>query len=155
MQLIDVSLRNEIQLRRAAAADRAVIWQMVRSEHLNPLGLDWRRFLLAVSAGGDVAGCVQIKLHGGGTRELASLVVKNEWRGLGLARRLIETICAGQEPPLYLMCRSSLEPLYARFGFRSLGMEEMPGYYRRIYILFRFMRYFMRGSENLSIMVWE
>ena len=150
-----MSQPDDILLRPATAADRAVIWRMVRSEHLNPMGLDWRRFLLAVRASGKVVGCVQIKPHGDGTRELASLVVDKALRGSGLARQLIETIRAGQDPPLYLMCRSSLEPLYARFGFRALSAEEMPGYYRRIYSLIHFMRFFARGSENLSIMKWE
>lgn len=144
-----------IHIRKAAAADRSVINTMVREERLNPLGLDWQRFLLAVAPSGKVAGCVQVKLHGDGTRELASLLVKSEYRGSGLARQLIETVLAGQEPPLYLMCRSSLEPFYARFGFHSLSVEDMPGYYRRIFNFFACIKFLTRRSENLSIMRWE
>jgi amino-acid N-acetyltransferase len=150
-----MSLIDEIQLRPAVAADRTVIRKLVFSEHLNLMDLDWRRFLLAVTVSGEVVGCIQVKNHRDGTRELASLVVKPAWRGRGLARLMIETKRAGQVPPLYLMCRSTLEALYARFGFRPLKAGEMPGYYRRIHALFQIIRFFARESENLSIMKWE
>ena len=144
-----------IQFRRALAEDSRAIVQMVRGERLNPMGLDWRRFLLAAAADGTLIGCVQIKPHGDGTRELASLVVCPAYRGRGLARQLIERIRVGQEPPLYLMCRSELEPLYTRFGFLPLAKEAMPGYYRRILTVFSMARLFMHKPAGLSVMRWE
>jgi len=143
-----------VELRPARAADRGVIWAMVLQEQLNPLGLDWRRFLLAVDQDGAVIGCVQIKAHGQ-VRELASLVVRPAWRGRGVARLLIERIRAGQAGPLYLMCRGGLQPLYALFGFRALERREMPPYFRRIHQMFGLLRFFNRRGEMLAVMKWE
>ncbi len=155
MTLSSISTPEGIQFRLARAEDSRAIVQMVREERINPMGLDWRRFLLAVASDGAPVGCVQIKPHGDGTRELASLVVSPAYRGRGLARQLIERIRVGQAPPLYLMCRSELEPLYTRFGFLPLAKEAMPGYYRRILTVFSVARLFMHKPAGLSVMRWE
>ena len=39
---------------------------------------------------GEVIGCAQIKPHRDGSRELASLVVHPDYRGQGIARRMIQ-----------------------------------------------------------------
>ena len=132
-----------------------MIRRMVRSEHLNPFDLNWRNFLLAVTDTEEIAGCVQIRPHRDGTRELASLVVVKSARGQGLARRLIEAVRAGQSPPLYLMCESTLEPLYRKFGFRPLLPKEMPAHYRRLYQLVQLIKKLTPKSGSLSVMMWE
>jgi amino-acid N-acetyltransferase len=154
MQFV-VSLPPGVILRRAERADAAGIRRLIQREHLNPMSLDWRHFTLAVDADGNWLGFAQIKLHGDGTRELASLVVVPAWRGRGLARALIRHFQAQAGPPLYLTCRAALEPLYTRFGFRSLGDVELPPYFlklRRITNIF----FRLAGHDNgMRIMRWD
>jgi amino-acid N-acetyltransferase len=96
------------------------------------MGLDWQRFVLAVTQSGEVIGCGQIKPHSDGTRELASIAVVPAWRGNGVARTIIEHLVAQESGTLYLTCRASLGPFYDKFGFRALRLEEMPPYFRRL-----------------------
>jgi N-acetylglutamate synthase-like GNAT family acetyltransferase len=142
-------------LRPARSTDRTAIYRMVFSEHLNPMGIDWRRFLLAVDGNGRVIGCAQVKPHGDGTRELASLVVLKLYRRMGLAGRLIKTLQAESQPPLYLTCRSSLVPLYESFGFRLLDDPDLTPYFRRLKGFVRLLLPLMRSSEGLAVMIWD
>ncbi len=121
----------EIQIRRAVEADQPAITRLVRAANINPMGLDWRRFLVAVHDG-QIVGTGQIKVHGDGSRELASIAVSPEFQKQGIARRIIETLLAGEHGTLYLMCESTLEPLYERFGFRRIEPDAMPPYFRRM-----------------------
>ncbi len=57
------------------------------------MGLDWRRFLVAVTPQGEMVGCGQIKPQGD-LRMLASIAVLPAWRGRGVARRIIERLLA-------------------------------------------------------------
>ncbi len=146
---------DTVELRKANQADRAAIWRLIFSERLNPMGINWRRFVLAVDDAGAIVGCAQVKSHGDGTRELASLVVVPSWRGRGLSRRLIETLQAAAEPPLYLTCRSGLIEFYARFGFRPLADQELTAYYTRLKRLVTRYIWLTRSREGLAVMLWE
>jgi len=117
--------------------------------------LDWPHFVLAIDEGGQVIGCAQVKPHGDGTRELASLVVVPEWQGRGIARLLIEHQLATHAPPLYLTCESRLEPLYRRFGFYALSIDEMSPYFRRLVGVIRFFIRLMHSRQGLSVMRWD
>ena len=119
-------------LRPATADDAEAIRWLVHVGQINPTGLDWQRFMVAVSPAGEVIGCGQVKPHRDGSRELASLVVHPDWRGGGVARALIEHLLAVHPGNLYLMCRSVLGPFYEKFGFRIVQPAEMPKYFRRI-----------------------
>ena len=119
-------------LRSATVEDDPAIRRLVHLGRINPTGLDWCRCILAISPDGEVIGCGQIKPHGDGSREIASIVVDPDWRGQGVARAIIEHLLAEYPGDLYLMCRSALGPFYAKFGFRSLAPGEMPRYFRRI-----------------------
>jgi N-acetylglutamate synthase-like GNAT family acetyltransferase len=121
-----------IALRPATAEDDATIRWLVRTGQINPLGLDWRRFVVAVNEPGQVVGCGQIKPHGDGSHELASLAVHPDWRGQGIARAILERLIAAHPGTLHLICRAELGSLYEKFGFRSLEFEEMPKYFRRL-----------------------
>lgn len=147
--------RAAVELRKAKRADRAAIWRLILSERLNPLGIDWRRFVLAVDEAGTIVGCAQVKPHGDGTRELASLVVVPSWRGRGVSQRLIETLQAAAGPPLYLTCRSGLTEFYARFGFALLTDFEMTSYYRRLKRLVKGFIWLTRSREGLAVMIWK
>ena len=78
----------DVVFRPATADDAADIKALIRLVRINPMDLDWRRFLLASSPDGMLAACAQVKPHADGTLELASLAVGPAWRGRGLARRL-------------------------------------------------------------------
>lgn len=116
------------------------------------MGLDWQRFLIAVSSGGNLAGCGQIKQHGAEIRELASIVVTPEFRGKGVARLVIEQLLAETEMPIYLMCRSKLGIFYERFGFQPLAVKEMPAYFRRISTLANVFSAMTKDGEGLLVM---
>jgi amino-acid N-acetyltransferase len=117
--------------------------------------LDWVRFVLAESAGDQVIGCAQIKPHRDGSQELASLVVTPEWRGQGVARAIIERLLRDHPGEMYLMCRSSLGPLYKKFGFREVEQNEMPKYFRLIKRLSRVVEVLRSEGETLLVMKRE
>jgi N-acetylglutamate synthase-like GNAT family acetyltransferase len=123
-------------IRRAVQADQASITSIVRAAGINPLDLRWPRFLVA-NQGGRVIGVVQMKPHGDGSRELASLAVVPECRDQGVGSALVEAILASETGPVYLTCADRLEGYYVRFGFRSLEPAEMPPYFRRLSLLTR------------------
>ena len=80
-----------IGIRRATERDQQAIRALVHSERLNPTGLNWPNFVVAV-IGGRVIGAVQMRRHSDGSRELGSLVVSKEARGHGLASRMIDAL---------------------------------------------------------------
>lgn len=127
--------KPEISLRWAKVEDDPIIHRLIHQERLNPRGIDWPRFIVAVDPQGNVIGCGQVKLHPGGIGELASLVVRKDWRGKGVAGALINHLIAKHPGELYLTCRAKLEPFYQRFGFTSIPPEQMPANYRRMYRL--------------------
>ena len=141
-----------VDLRPATQADFPAIRLMIRSERINPMDLDWRRFIVATDQGGEVIGCGQVKTHRDGSRELASLVVLPAWRGQGVARTIIERLIADNPGKLYLTCRSGLGPLYEKFSFRAIPAEEMPPYFRRISRLARVFLALARADEKLLVM---
>ena len=119
---------------------------------INPTGLDWRRFVVAVSPQGEVIGCGQVKPHRDGSLELASIAVTPERRGQGVARAIIEHLLAENQGELYLMCRSGLGGLYEKFGFRVIQPDEMPRYFRKISRLVGLVEVLRRDGESLLVM---
>jgi N-acetylglutamate synthase-like GNAT family acetyltransferase len=156
---IEISLdagQQIFRLRPAAATDQQTIKQMVRSARLNPIGLNWQRFILAVTADDQIIGCVQLKPHRGGVLELASLVVIKGWRRKGVARLLIENLKETAEPPIWLMCMSRLKKFYEPFGFRQVRLgEPMPGYYRWMLRMTFIINRLGPPGQSLTIMVWD
>lgn len=144
-----------LSLRRATAADAATIKQMVRAARLNPFRLDWQRFWLAVNPEQQIIGCIQVKPHGDGTNELASLVTQPAWRNQGVGRLLVEHLQRETGPPLWLMCESGLTLFYEQFGFVEVReMQEMPAHFRFVR---RLSRLFIppRSGRYLAIMYWR
>lgn len=146
-------LDQGVRLRAAVEADDRTIKLMIRYEHLNPMGLDWRRFLVAETLDGTVIGCGQVKVHSDGSRELASLVVLKAWRRRGIASQLIRELIAAHPGDLFLTCRPGLGAFYAKFGFRSLEDDQIPPYFRRIRRLVNMLSVFI-PSIGLLIMKW-
>ena len=140
------------QIQAAQAEHHEDIKQLVRGSGINPTGLDWTRFLVAINRQGQLIGCGQVKPHADGSLELASLAVRPEWRRRGVATALIETLLVAHPGTLYLMCQSSLGPLYQRFGFESIGADAMPKYFRRISKLAGVLESVRAQGESLLIM---
>lgn len=141
--------------RKAEQQDAGKIRALIFRVGINPAGLDWRRFLVAVDETGQIVGCGQIKPHGDGTRELSSIAVLPGRQKEGIGTAIVNRLLAENELPLYLTCMARLQPYYEKFGFRTLGEEEMPPYYRRIYRIFRFFKTIFRRMEGFRVMVKE
>ena len=123
---------TQLTLRPAAAEDEIAIHSLIREGGVNPLGIRWPRFVLIETQDGEVVACGQIKPHADGTNELASIVVKKEFRGQGLARRIIEHLLAGHPGTLYLMCAARACSMYEKFGFYGIEEDEYPRFFRRL-----------------------
>lgn len=121
-----------ITIRSAREEDLPRIRQLINKVRINPLGLDWSRFILAVTNEDELVGCGQIKPHKDGSQELASIAVDDAWRNQGIARCIIEQLIASHPGDLYLTCRSRLGEFYEKFGFKSISEDEMPSYFHRI-----------------------
>lgn len=144
------------RLRRAEPADARPIRRLIHAERLNPLGLDWRRFWLAVDEEGRIIGCGQVKPHRDGSRELASIAVVREWRGRGVASAIIRQLLAEHPSPLYLTCRAELAGFYARFGFQvAANPADLPPYFRRVARLSRWLGRLTKGRVNIQILVLQ
>lgn len=121
-----------MNLRPANQLDQPTITRLIRDAGINPMALDWHRFLIA-EEGGQIIGIGQVKPHGDGSRELASIAVIPERRGQGIASEIIRALLANENGDVYLTCRASLEAFYHRFGFRKIGRDEMTPYFRWIH----------------------
>jgi N-acetylglutamate synthase-like GNAT family acetyltransferase len=141
-------------LRPARETDEAAIKTLIHLVGINPMGLDWKRFIVAVDAQDQVIATGQIKPHGANAEvyELASIAVIPEHRGQGLAGAIIEYLLKDSPRPLYLTCRSSLEPLYQKFGFYSIDYDEMPRYFQRISKLAGLVFLLASRDEKLLVM---
>jgi len=141
-------------LRSARETDATAIKDLIHSAGINPMSLDWRRFVVAVDGLDRLIATGQIKPHGRDVHELASIAVDPAHRGEGIARAIIEDLLKDSPRPLYLTCRSRLEPLYEKFGFQSISYAEMPRYFQRISKLAGFITAVARmgEGEGLSVM---
>jgi N-acetylglutamate synthase-like GNAT family acetyltransferase len=142
----------DYSIRPAVREDAGAVRALIRAVKINPLGIDWPRFLIAVDDENQLVGCGQVKIHRDGSSELASIAVAPAWRGQGVARALVERLIATCKQPLYLTCRSHLGAFYERFGFKVVQPAEMPPYFRRVYRLFTLLTRFSRGKSGLLVM---
>lgn len=142
-------------LRPARETESAAIKDLIHKVGINPMDLDWRRFIVAVDAHEQIIAIGQVKPHAKGEiHELASIAVAPEYRGQGFARAIIEYLLKDSPRPLYLTCRSKLEPFYEKFGFHALPYEQMPRFYQRLSKLAGFVEAVARLNEGdgLSVM---
>ena len=141
-----------LPVRPARETEAAQIRDLIHLVDINPMGLDWRRFVVAVNERDEMIGCGQLKPHGEEVIELASLAVDPEHQGKGIARSIIEYLLKDSPRPLYLMCESRLGPLYKKFGFRPIPYEDMPRYFQRISKLAGLVTTLAQREERLLIM---
>lgn len=139
-------------LRPAREAESTAIKDLIHSTGINPMGVDWKRFVVAVDAQDQIMAIGQIKPHGKDVLEMASIAVKPEHRGTGLARAIIEHLLRDSPRPLYLTCVSSLGPFYNRFGFVPVPYPEMPRYFQRISKLAGLVLTLSGRDESLLVM---
>jgi N-acetylglutamate synthase-like GNAT family acetyltransferase len=142
-------------IRPARETDAAPIRELIHLVGINPMGLDWKRFVVAVNDRDEMIGCGQLKPHGQEVLELASIAVYPEHQGNGVARLIIEHLLKESPRPLYLMCQSTLGPFYEKFGFRAIPYEEMPRYFQRMSKLAGLATTLARRAEYLLIMRLE
>jgi len=143
---------SNFTLRPARESESRIIKDLINLTGINPMGLDWKRFVVAVDDQDQVLGIGQIKPHGQEILELASIAVYPEYRGKGIARAIIEYLLNANPRPLYLMCESSNGPLYEKFGFREISHDEMPRYFQRISKLAGLVTTLAQRDERLLIM---
>ncbi len=119
-----------VRVRRAVALDQLAITQLVQSERLNPHGLGWVNFFVAVM-GNMVVGAVQMRQHADGSRELGSLVVGRAHRGRGIAGRLIAALLARHLGTVHVITRHANAGHYRRWGFAVIDTCDAPRSVRR------------------------
>ena len=139
-------------IRPAREVESAQIRELIHLVGINPMDLDWKRFIVAVNDHDEMIGCGQLKPHGKEILELASLAVYPDHQGKGVARAIVEYLLMDSPRPLYLMCESSLGPFYEKFGFRGISYEEMPRYFQRITKLVGLATTLGRREEHLLVM---
>jgi len=139
-------------IRPARETESGQIRDLIHEVGINPMGLDWRRFVVAVNNRDEMIGCGQLKPHGPEVMELASIAVHPEHQGKGAARAIIEHLLRDSPRPLYLMCQSSLGPFYEKFGFQGISYEEMPRYFQRMSKLAGLVTTLARRQERLLVM---
>ena len=139
-------------LRPARESESRQIKELIRLVGINPMGLDWKRFIVAVDADERVIGTGQLKPHGADILELSSIAVAPAHRGEGLARAIIEHFLKEGPRPLYLTCVSTMGLLYEKFGFVSLEYKNMPRYFQRLSKVANVMLNFTREGEFLLVM---
>ena len=121
-----------LTIRPATQTDQVAIRTLVRSERLNPYGLDWPNFLVAV-IGPALVGAVQLRRHRDGSRELGSLIVRKEARRRGIASRLIHELLAAANERVLLITVEAFAARYERWGFRPIEPAAAPAAVRRNY----------------------
>ena len=143
------------RIRKATREDAGFIRRLIWRVGINPIGLDWRRFVVTTQAEGDRMGCAQLKFHKDETKELASVAVLPMYRRQGVAEMMIHEILKDQQPPIYLTCRGSMVGYYERFGFYELvALESMPAYFRKVKRVFDWLEK-RKWVERLAVMEWN
>jgi amino-acid N-acetyltransferase len=121
-----------VVIRAARAGDQAAIRAIIREAQLNPMSLDWPRFVVAED-GGQIVAVGQVKPHSDSSRELASIAVIPSRQRQGLGRQIIRALLAHEQGPLYLICMDHHDSYYQQFGFRRVEAAALPPALRRIY----------------------
>src|SRR5438552_691984 len=142
-----------ITVRPATAADQKTIKAIIRAVEINPMDLKWQNFVLAVDEdSGGVVGTAQIKRHGDGSHELASIATIPSYRRRGIAHQLINHLLAQRQGVLYLTCLDTMGSFYEQFGFRQITAAEMTPYFRRLMRVAATFRFLSDEGRRLLVM---
>jgi amino-acid N-acetyltransferase len=104
-------------VRRATADDQTAIIRLVREARLNPRSLRWERF---------VVGAAQVRRHPDGSRELASLVVRRQDRGHGVAGAMIDTLLADEPGPVFTVVDRRYAEHFRSWDFDPVDPARLP-----------------------------
>lgn len=121
-----------ISIRPAVEADQSTIEALIQQAKLNPRNLHWENFLVA-EENGNIVGIRQVKIHRGGTREVASGFVLPEYRRRGISAQLMIMLLARETGPLYTMVNKKRSPYYEQFGFQQVDVSQLPSDFRKEY----------------------
>jgi N-acetylglutamate synthase-like GNAT family acetyltransferase len=142
-----------ITIRPATAADQKTIKVIIKEVQINPMDLKWPNFVLAVDqTSGAIVGTAQIKQHGDGSQELASIATVPSHRRLGIAHQLINHLLAQHPGRLYLTCLEVMGPFYEPFGFRAISPAEMTPYFRRLSRIAGALSFASKEGRRLLVM---
>ena len=132
-----------LTIRAATEADQPTIQRLIGEVHLPRMNLRWANFVVA-EEDHEVVGMGQVKSHGDGSRELASIAVVPKRQGQHIGTAVIKGLLAREGGVvLHLSCRRELEGYYERFGFKRLEPAAYPPYFRRTTLLIgRITRFF-------------
>lgn len=150
--MADLMPAGPYSLSPALESDFPAITALIHATGINPLGLDWRRFVVAKTPAGELISCGQLKPHGDGTTELASIATVEAWRRKGVAGAIIVKLIAQAPRPLYLTCLSHNGPFYAKFDFRVIEGDELPKYFRRLSNVAGLVHALTMANEKLLVM---
>ena len=121
-----------LAIRQATEADQSTINRLIKEANLNRMSLKWPNFVVAEEDGA-IVGLGQVKPHGDGSRELASIAVVPARQSHGIGSAIIKALLARELGAiLHLTCRRELGGYYERFGFRRLVAAEYPPYFKRL-----------------------
>ena len=142
-----------ITIRPAAASDQKTITAIIRAADINPMDLKWPNFALAVDEdSGAVVGTGQIKRHGDGSDELASIATIPSYQRRGIAHQVIQYLIERHEGVLYLTCLDTMGSFYEQFGFRQLSPAEFTPYFRRLTRIAGAVRFLSSAQRRLLVM---
>ena len=132
-----------LTIRPATENDQPAIRRLIAEVRLPRMNLQWPNFVVA-EEDGEMVGMGQVKSHGDGSRELASIAVLPTRQGQHIGTAVIKALLAREAGVvLHLSCRRELEGYYERFGFKRLEPAAYPPYFRRTTLLIgRITRFF-------------
>lgn len=145
-------MMTEYKIRPALESESTQIKELINLVGINPSGLDWKRFIVAVNDEDKVIACGQLKPHSGDILELASIATHPDYERKGIASAVVNELLKTSIRPLYLMCESHNGSFYEKFNFRAIEIDEMPKYFRRIKKLYLVAEVFRNSGEDLLIM---
>jgi len=121
-----------INIRPARQEDQQTIVSFIQQAKINPRNIHWENFLVA-EENGKIIGIRQVKVHAGGTREVASGFVLPEYQRQGISARLMNELLSREAGTLYLMCRDKRAAYYEQFGFQRVAVGPLPPDFRKEY----------------------
>jgi N-acetylglutamate synthase-like GNAT family acetyltransferase len=109
---------------RASRHDRDDVRELIEAQGWDASHIAEGTTLIARS--GAVAGCVRLVEVEPQKVVVDDFVVREENRGQGIGRRLMEAAMNNRGGTVYLCCHDDVLDFYAKFGFTQLDFEELP-----------------------------
>ncbi|MCM8813887.1 MAG: N-acetyltransferase [Candidatus Omnitrophica bacterium] len=127
---------QKILIRRPTVADIPAIQDLIKDaaqfskvlpRSLNNLYEHVRDFFVAECAG-NVCGCCALQISGSDLAEIRSLVVRDDRRGRGIARRLMDACVrdAASVGVKKIFCLTEIPAFFERFGFKKINKAKLP-----------------------------